>query len=89
MNTIFQPLDFQPRVLGGHMVAEDGTRLRNMKREAELFAPAGVLLRVRENRKGCTTSPHWAAWDVHFKAPGAKAGKCLVTFIHRNSTVFI
>lgn len=85
MNTTFSPLNFQPRVNGGHM---GGADLRNMREESLLFCPAGSVVRVRENAKGCRTSPHWGAWDCHFKAADAPRGKCFVTLVHLNGTKF-
>lgn len=81
---MFNPLSFQPIVHGG--VHNDA--LRSLLGEAALFCPIGHVVRVRENAKGCRVGV-WAAYDCHFKAKGARAGKCLVTLIHRANTVFV
>lgn len=59
--------------------------MRNLKAEAQAFATPGQLVRVRENRRA---RGHWAAWDVHVKNPHARAGRCIVTLIHRINTPF-
>lgn len=61
------------------------SNLRNLKAEAQAFAASGQLVRVRENRRACGP---WAAWDVHVKDPNARAGRCIVTLIHRLNTQF-
>lgn len=61
--------------------------MRNLKAEAQALAASmgGQLVRVRENRKA---RGHWAAWDVHVKNPHARAGRCIVTLVHRLNTPF-
>jgi hypothetical protein len=61
--------------------------MRNLKAEAQALAASmgGQLVRVRENRR---SRGHWAAWDVHVKDSNARAGRCIVTLIHRLNTPF-
>ncbi len=74
------------------MQKEISMELRNLRNEAQIFAPSiPCLLRVKENRKIRKLRPDskWAGWDVHVKLPGQRAGKCVVTLIHLSGTRFI
>lgn len=60
--------------------------MRDLKAEAAEIAGPNVLVRVRESKKA--TFKVWGAWEVHIKHPCDKRGKCVVTLVHLNNTVF-
>jgi hypothetical protein len=63
--------------------------MRDLRAEAISFAPDGGLARVRECAAAYKAASTWAAWVVHVKARDARAGRHVVTLIHRNGTLFV
>jgi len=62
--------------------------MRDLRAEALAFAPRDGLARVRECKAAYKAGSAWGAWIVHVKPRDARAGRHVVTLIHRNGTLF-